>query len=240
MFFPLRDHNPTRGPAWVTYTLILVNIIAFVFVRGREARGEYWWNAWYGLVPGRFLGDPSGEVVTVFSSMFMHGSWLHLGSNMWFLRLFGDNLEDALGRVRYLAFYVICGIGAAAAQVGFDAASAIPMVGASGAIAGVVGGYMVLYPRAPISSFNMVPLLWLFLGIVTVVPAWLVALLFLGQNLWMALESVAGLGSAGVAFAAHLGGFMAGLALIKVFHTRPPTTREVWRAPTRRRLSDGW
>ncbi|MEN9581056.1 MAG: hypothetical protein RJA70_4065 [Pseudomonadota bacterium] len=228
LFFPLRDVNPARRVSWLNIGLILLNIGVFLSTRIRELSGEFWLTAWYGLVPSRLLQDPAGESVTVVTSMFMHGGWIHLGSNMWFLHIFGDNLEDILGRARYLAFYLLCGLGAALAQVLADAGSPVPMVGASGAIAGVVAGYVVLYPRAPILAFNTVPLLWLFLGLVVTLPAWVIALLFFGQNLalaWSVSENVSG---AGVAFFAHLGGFAAGFLLIRPFLGDKQPPRLVW------------
>lgn len=237
MFFPLRDHNPTRRFAWVTYALMGVNLWAFVWLLRHEAFIDEL-TLGFGLIPARFMADPIGDAPTVITSMFLHGGWWHLISNLWCLWMFGDNLEEALGRGRYALFYATCGIAAAAAQIAFDPSSRIPMVGASGAIAGVVGGYVVLYPRAPISALNLMPLLWLFLGIIVVLPAWAIALLFMANNVWMALQSVTGLGSAGVAFAAHIGGFLGGFVLIKAFHVAPRpqlTWRELPRDPRERR-----
>jgi membrane associated rhomboid family serine protease len=149
--------------------------------------------------------------------MFMHGGWGHLGSNMLFLYIFGDNMEDVLGHLRYLGFYLLSGLVAGLVQLGIDVGSTIPMVGASGAIAGVVGGYLLLFPRAPIVALNTVPLLWFVMGIFPVIPAWLVAAEFFLVNL---LQGVASLGSraemgGGVAVFAHLGGFVAGLLLVR-------------------------
>jgi membrane associated rhomboid family serine protease len=144
MFFPLRDDNPTRGIAWVTYSLIALNVLVHAEVTRRAASGAFWLVSWYGLVPARLFADPSGEAVTLLSTMFLHGSWFHLGSNMWFLHIFGDNLEQALGRARYLGFYLSCGLAAALAQAGVSPGSHVPIVGASGAIAGVIGGYMLI------------------------------------------------------------------------------------------------
>jgi membrane associated rhomboid family serine protease len=233
MFFPLRDHNPTRITPWLTYLLIAVNVAAFLFVRGLGPEGEEAWHATFGLVPARFLEYPGPGTVTVLTSMFTHAGWLHLGSNLWYLKVFGDNLEESLGRARYLAFYLLCGVGAAACQIGIDPMSEVPMVGASGAIAGVVGGYVVLYPRAPVSALNPIPLLWLFFGLIAVLPAWALAVMFVVQNVWLALESMAGLGSAGVAFAAHIGGFATGLGLVKLFHP-PVHALDVWSRPSAR------
>lgn len=242
LFFPLRDVNPTRRVPWLNHGLIALNIGVFLFTWLRQGSGEFWLTAWYGLVPTRLLSDPAGESVTVLSSMFMHGGWVHLGSNMWFLHIFGDNLENTLGRAKYLAFYLLCGLAAAAAQVASDTGSSVPMVGASGAIAGVVAGYVVLYPRAPILAFNTVPLLWLFLGLVVTLPAWVIALLFFGQNLVLAWSFAENMAGAGVAFFAHLGGFVGGFLLIRPFVGPERPVLPVWhglrpedRSNTRRR-----
>lgn len=234
MFFPIRDDNPTRTTPFVNWLLIAINVGVFVWTWTTDVQNAVQFGdvpslvEGYGLVPRRFLYDPTTQLPSVFTSMFMHGGWFHLLSNMWFLHLFGDNVEDTLGHGRYLLFYLVCGVAAAAAQIAMDPSSTIPMVGASGAIGGVVGGYLVLYPRAPILAFNMVPLLWLFLGIMLVVPAWVIALIFLGQNLWLAYQNAGGAGSGGVAFAAHLGGFFAGLLLIKLMAAGRPVERRVW------------
>ncbi len=217
MFFPLRDENPTRRIPYVTYALIAANLAVFVVTQSGEARGQSWLAAGYGLVARRIVADPLGEAFTIFSSMFMHAGWWHLVSNMVFLHVFGDNLEDALGRGRYLLFYLLSGVAAGLLQVGVDMASPIPMVGASGAIAGVIGGYLLLYPRSPVVVLNTLPPLWLIVPIIAVVPAQWVALEFFVVNGVMALQKLSTLtvSGGGIAVFAHLGGFFAGLALVK-------------------------
>lgn len=211
MFFPIRDENPTRNVPYVTWLLIAANIAIHVGIQTGGAANQEWALAAYGLVPRRLLSGLPDQLVTVFTSMFMHGGWYHLLTNMWTLHIFGDNVEDRFGRGRFLAFYLACGVAAASAQVLMEPESVIPMVGASGAIGGVVGAYLLLHPRAPILAFNMLPLLWLFLGLIVVVPAWVIALIFLSQNVLLALQDAAGLGAGSIAFAAHLGGFFAGI-----------------------------
>jgi membrane associated rhomboid family serine protease len=168
------------------------------------------------LVPTRISADPLGEAFTLLTSMFMHASIPHLGYNMVFLHVFGDNLEDVMGHARYLAFYLASGLVAALAQTSIDVLSPVPMVGASGAISGVVGGYLLLFPRAPIVMLNlMLPLIFL-IGVLPVLPAWLVGVLFyLGD----ALQALFGLDtrSGGTAVVAHLGGLAAGLLLVNAF-----------------------
>jgi membrane associated rhomboid family serine protease len=157
--------------------------------------------------------DPGPQYFNVLSSMFLHGGWMHLIGNMWFLWLFGNNVEDSMTRPRYVAFYLLCGLGAAMAQVLAEPSSAVPMVGASGAISGVMGAYLVLYPRARV--FTFVPLGFIFTTVA--LPAW-VMLIY-----WMAIQIFGGLAQSvaeeggGVAFWAHVGGFVAGLVLIKLF-----------------------
>jgi membrane associated rhomboid family serine protease len=163
---------------------------------------------------------------TIFTSMFMHGGIAHIVSNMVFLHVFSDNVEDALGHVRFFFFYLLCGVCAAAAQVLVDPTSVIPMVGASGAIAGVVGAYLVLYPRAPIVTFNSVFFLWFVMGMFPVVPAWLIAGEFFLVNLLQGLGSLGIQVQGGVAFFAHLGGFAAGLLLVRVWATAKPQARK--------------
>jgi membrane associated rhomboid family serine protease len=151
--------------------------------------------------------------------MFLHdpSSLWHIGGNMLFLWIFGDNVEDALGRGRYLAFYLLCGVSAAGAQMLIDPGSLVPMVGASGAIAGVLAAYGSLYPRAPITVLNPIPILWLFFGFFLELPAWLVILEFFAVNVWYGFAAVGRGASTGVAFFAHVGGFVAGLFLVRVF-----------------------
>jgi membrane associated rhomboid family serine protease len=238
---PIKDENPTRSFPLVNYLLIALNLAAFVWQWTLIDRlGNAATIAGYGLVATRLVADPLGEAFTVLTSMFMHGGVGHLASNLLFLHIFGDNVEDALGKGRYIGFYLLCGAAAAAAQVltsGF--ASPVPMVGASGAISGVMGAYIVLYPRAPITMFNFsIPLLWLFYGLFMSVPAWLViGYWFLVSNL---LPAVATLGAevGGVALFAHIGGFLCGLLLVRPFlagrSRRDSYQWAGWKPPPRR------
>ncbi len=171
---PIGDRNPTRTTPVVNYCLLALNVAVFAWQFSVLSRGgEAWLTPGYGLVPARITNDLSGEAFTVFTSMFMHGGLLHLGGNLLFLYIFGDNVEDSIGHVRYVLFYLLSGIGAGAAQVLTDPSSQVPMVGASGAIAGVLGAYIVLHPRAPITVLNPPPLAF-FIGFFIVVPAWFV------------------------------------------------------------------
>lgn len=217
---PLRDRLPTRRFPIINCLLLAVNVLVFVWERALMGVGYPPQRLLYdfGLVPRFFLHDPVGSMSSVLSSMFMHDptGWAHIGGNMLYLWIFGDNVEDAMGRGRYALFYLLSGIAAAGAQICIDPASNVPMVGASGAIAGVLAAYVSLYPRSPITVLNPVPILWFFFGLFFEVPAWFVIGLFFVAN---AVSGYASLGShaGGVAFFAHLGGFVAGLFLVRIF-----------------------
>jgi membrane associated rhomboid family serine protease len=234
---PIGDRNPTRTTPFVNYVFIAANIAVFVweYVVMLDG-GEAWLVPGYGFVPSRVSNDPAGEAFTVLTSMFMHGGWGHLGGNMLFLYIFGDNVEDAVGHVRYATFYVLAGIGAAAAQFLVDPVSPIPMVGASGAIAGVLGAYMVLHPSSPITILVPPPLMF-FIGFFIELPAWLVAGGWFAWQLMSGVGSLGALQAGGVAFFAHVGGFVAGLLLIRPFHAgraRVPQDRwSGWKPPPR-------
>ena len=236
--FPYKDDNPTILKPIVTLGIIALNVLAWILVQGAgrpEAVAAS--VCQLGLIPGEVLGTvatgtavPLGpgmscvietpHYATVLTSMFMHGGWLHLIGNMWFLWLFGNNIEDAMGHIRFVFFYLICGTAAAAAQVLTDSHGLVPMVGASGAISGVMGAYLVRYPRVRVHTLLV---LGFFVTRVTL-PAyvmlgyWFVLQLLLGTA--GTLSKVHG----GVAFWAHVGGFVAGLVLIKVF-ANPDLTR---------------
>ena len=204
--FPLRDHNPSRRPALVTYGLIAVNLAVFLamlpsFGDDRALASVF---ANWAFIPARISAGQGYD--TVFSAMFMHGGLMHIAGNMLFLWIFGDNMEDEMGPFRFLMFYLACGMAAAFAQYISDPGSRVPMVGASGAIAGVLGGYMLLFPRA------RVDVLFIFIIFFKVIPlpAWIIL------GLWFLLQLLGELGStggAGVAYLAHVGGFLAGLVL---------------------------
>ncbi len=229
--FPYRDDNPTLATPAVTWMLIGLNVAAWVLVQGMGAEPYLSQSVCeLGLIPGEFLGrlppghavpmsetlacvmDPDREWYAPVTSMFLHGGWLHLIGNMWFLWLFGNNVEDSMGHFRYITFYLLCGLAAAAAQTFVNPSSAIPMVGASGAISGVMGAYIVLYPRVRV---HMIVILGFFITRIAV-PA------FLMLGYWFLIQILGGLPTigdekGGVAFWAHAGGFIAGALLISVF-----------------------
>ena len=223
---PIRDENPTQRVPFVNYGLITVNIVVFLYTWPSISAGAWWLVPGYGLVPTRIAADPLGEAFTVLTSMFMHGGWAHLAGNMLFLHIFGDNLEDLMGHGRYLAFYLLCGASAALLQVGIDVHSQVAMVGASGAIFGVMAGYLLLFPRAPIVTFNLTILIF-FIGLFPVFPAWVIAAEYLFITLGEALmggDSTTG----GIAVFAHLGGFASGLLFTRAFLGRKQLVPRRW------------
>jgi membrane associated rhomboid family serine protease len=219
--FPIRDHNPSGSAPVLTVALILINLAVFLATNVAQPT----WGAvdqitfTWGMIPARLSAGQGYP--TLFTSMFLHGSWLHLGGNMLFLWIFGDNLEDRMGRLGYLAFYLASGIAAEAAQWAADPTSRLPMVGASGAIAGVLGGYIWLYPRARV---DVLVIFILFFRIFAV-PAWAVL------GFWFFTQLVAGAmtpaDAGGVAYWAHVGGFSLGLGLTMLLlrRTAPPPPR---------------
>lgn len=222
---PLFDQNPTGRRPVVTRLLILANVIAgYLEWQGGAERIILQ----HGFVPARALESFEGELPQIFSSMFLHAGLGHLAWNMLFLHIFGDNVEDLLGRARYLFFYFASGVAGAVAHYFLDPSSTIPMIGASGAIAGVLGGYVVLHPRAPIIHLNPIPLLWLFMGPFLALPAWFAVGYWFFGNLIGAFASF-GEVSAGVAFFAHIGGFLAGLVLTRPLLSESPPPRPEWR-----------
>jgi membrane associated rhomboid family serine protease len=215
---PIRDDNPTRTVSFVTVGLIAIN--ALVFVHELRLPNEEHIQAFFAsfaLTPAHLVHAPSAAAyATAFTSMFLHGGWMHIIGNMWYLWIFGNNIEDSVGHFKFIIFYVLCGIAAAAAQVVVSPESTTPMVGASGAISGVLGAYLLLFPRARV--LTLVPI-WIFLRFIYL-PAWL--LLFF----WFAIQLLSGLAvlgvnvTGGVAFWAHVGGFAAGILLILPFKRR--------------------
>ncbi len=228
---PYRDENETLRTPVVTFVLIAINAFVWLVVQGAGSHPALAASVCnWGLIPGeltlqadpgaRFpmgrdllcVVDPGRAPEHVLTSMFLHGSWGHIIGNMWFLWLFGNNVEDSMGRSRFVGFYLVTGLAAAATQVMLGPDSIVPMVGASGAISGVMGAYIVLYPRVRV--FTLVPLGFFITSIA--LPAWAM----LGY--WILLQFVGGVGGTdtGVAFGAHIGGFVAGAALIKLFARR--------------------
>jgi membrane associated rhomboid family serine protease len=229
-FFPIGDDNTERRIIpFVNYTLIAINVLVFLYQRSNDE-----FTLGYSVVPaeitqgrdivGSVRGvkdlylapSPSPIYLTLLSAMFMHGGWLHLGGNMLYLWIFGDNVEDRMGHLKYLIFYLLCGFLASATHIFFDPKSLIPSLGASGAIAGVLGAYLVLFPRQGVRVIQF--------GMITEVPALLVI------GIWGLLQFISGFSSpggagGGVAYMAHVGGFVAGLLLVFLFRNPPEPQR---------------
>jgi membrane associated rhomboid family serine protease len=229
--FPYRDENQTQRRSYLTLAFIALNLLSWFVVQGAGATLPLMRSVCeLGLIPGELTGtlrpgtrfplgeglvcltDPGTQASHLLTSMFLHGSWMHLLGNMWFLWLFGDNVEDSMTRPRFAAFYLVCGLAAALAQVVTGPSSSVPMVGASGAISGVMGGYLVLYPRVRV--FALLPLGFFLTSVA--LPAWMMLLYWIGLQVLSGVAS-AGQTGGGVAFWAHVGGFAAGVILVKLF-----------------------
>ncbi len=228
--FPLRDENPTELTPYVTLLLIGANVVMWLVVQGM-GQGQLFLESLcvYGTIPGEItagtevsLGPGATCEVgglrwgTVITSMFMHGGWLHLIGNLWFLWVFGNNIEDSMGHLRYLVFYVLTGIVAAVAHIMTATGSGVPTVGASGAISGIMGAYLVLYPKVRIQTLIV---LVIYIKVIRI-AAWVMLAYWLGIQLVLGAGSL-GMEGGGVAFWAHVGGFVAGVILIKPFERRP-------------------
>jgi membrane associated rhomboid family serine protease len=227
---PLRDDNPSATPPVVTIAFIVLCVLVFLWQLSFGAEGGQRIVYALGVVPAVLLGQgqlpPDLSLVspwmTIFTSMFMHGGWMHLIGNMLYLWIFGDNVEDAMGHGRFVAFYLLCGAAAVFAQALPEPSSTVPMVGASGAISGVLGAYLLLYPHARVLvvipfGFYLHPMR---------IPAGLVLVLWFGLQLLSNLMAQPGQG--GVAFRAHIGGFIAGMILIPIFKQRRARLRLPW------------
>jgi len=222
--FPLYDDAPRYSTPYINYFLLALNTLVFLFEKTLTPPALDRFVGVFGTIPAHLLAmlhgqrDPITALVPIFTSMFIHASWGHLIFNMWALYIFGDNIEDYLGHFRYLIFYLTAGFAASLLHIVMNASSTLPSVGASGAIAGVMGAYFILYPSARV-------LTWVFFIVFVWLPAWVVlGFWFVGQFLSGAATSIAytsETAKGGIAFWAHVGGFVTGLGLIKLFPTRP-------------------
>jgi len=211
---PLRDIIPSRTVPYITITIIALNALAWLFEVSLSPEVLEQFLRIYGVVPADFTAP------TLITSMFLHGSWMHVIGNMWYLWIFGDNVEDRLGHGRFIVFYLLCGIAAAIGQIAIDPLSTLPTIGASGAIAGVMGAYFVLYPHSRV--LTLIP--WIIFWEVIELPA-VILLAF-----WFLLQLIGGVGqiaatstshgSGGVAFAAHVAGFLVGVIGVFIFRKR--------------------
>ena len=228
---PLKDTTPRNSFPIMTVLLIVANFVVFIHQISLPPHAADTFIRFYGLVPSRIQLALAGRhytlaqaFVPLFTCMFLHGGWLHIIGNMWFLWIFGGNVEDRMGSTAYLAFYLICGIGSGISQVAFSWGSAIPSIGASGAISGVLGAYIVYFPGSRILSLVPLLVIWFLARI----PAWI----FIG--LWFIVEFLSGLGSlataasGGIAWWAHVGGFLLGAVLAKPFAPSPRRAASAW------------
>ena len=209
---PLRDVIPSRTTPYITVTIIILNVLAWLFELALPADVRTVFLQAYGVVPADF------HATTLITSMFLHGGWMHVLGNMWYLWIFGDNVEDRLGHGRFIVFYLLCGIIAALGQVAIDPGSTLPTIGASGAIAGVMGAYFVLYPRSRVLTLIPLIIFWeiIELPAIVLLGFWFVIQLFSAGT----IAITASTGGGGVAFAAHVAGFVVGMIGGLVFRKR--------------------
>ena len=222
-FLPLFDNNPTLTRPLITWMIIALCICGFIWQESLDFNAAH--NIVYqlGFVPAVFFTPASLPAdmslvptwSTVFTSMFLHGGWMHIGANMLYLWIFGDNVEASMGRLKFVLFYLLCGGAAAMAQAALDPGSTIPMIGASGGIAGVLGAYLMLHPKAAIRCFFLILIFFRFINL----PAWLVLGVWIGGQ-FVAVPQALNETGGGVAYMAHIGGFLAGMALIPFFKYR--------------------
>ena len=212
--FPIRDINPPRTAPWVTWSLIGLNLATWLVIWAGGTEVVHAAQQAFGVIPVRLLRADSWWVLaTPFTSSLIHASWLHVGANMWFLHVFGDNVEDHLGKGRFALFYVLCGLAAVGAHVLLDLDGQVPLVGASGAVAGVLGAYMMRFPRAPVQT-------WVVFAVVEV-PALTFLFVWFAVQLAMMLYFAVTMTQGGVAFAAHIGGFAVGVVLERLMAPPP-------------------
>ncbi len=211
---PLGDDDSTRRTfPIITYALIAVNVAVFLL---ELSNGDAVINQW-SFVPARFAANPGTEFLTIFSSMFMHAGWIHLGGNMLYLFIFGDNVEDRLGHLKYLVFYLLCGVIATFSQYMFNLGSQVPNLGASGAIAGVLGAYLIMFPGERVRVLMGYAVVQM--SALVVIGFWII-LQFLSSLSTFTASSQTGGSGGGVAYFAHIGGFLAGIILTFLFGAR--------------------
>ncbi|MBP1607883.1 MAG: rane protein [Acidobacteria bacterium] len=223
--FPLRDDNPKSTTPIVTLGIIIINVIVFFYQLSLGARGDRVFIYEYGAIPAVITGGEAlpqqlqaiPAQITIFTSMFLHGGWAHLIGNMWYLWIFGDNVEEAMGHFRYLIFYLITGLLASLSHIISNTGSVLPSIGASGAISGVLGAYLLLYPRARVLTLIF---LGFFIRLIYIPAGFVLGFWFLLQLLGGSMAG--GQDAGGVAFWAHVGGFVSGLILISLFRKRRP------------------
>ena len=214
--FPLYDTVRSRRFPFINLMLILINVLAFLYEMQMDPSVLKEFIFEWGLIPLRLLNDPSMAWSTIFTSMFLHGGWIHIINNMWVLFIFGDNVEARMGGIRYLIFYLLCGVAAGLLQTYVLSSSQQPMIGASGAVAGVLGAYLILFPHSRIAS--LVPILFIFT--IIEIPAVIFLLFWFVSQLYSGLFAIRGGGGSGIAWWAHIGGFLFGILMVFFFRRR--------------------
>lgn len=210
IMIPLYDTVRSHKFPFITFTLIAANLLAFLYLTQLDTPTLQRFILTWGLIPGRFVGEPLSEWLYILTSMFLHGGWLHILGNMWILFIFGDNVEASMGGLRYLIFYILAGTAAALLQIYIRPVSTTPMIGASGAVAGVLGAYLILFPRSRIAS--LVFLLVMFT--IVEIPAFVFLLAWIGLQVYSGLFAIQ---ESGVAWWAHVGGFIFGAFMVSFF-----------------------
>src|SRR5687768_6128464 len=214
--FPLYDTVRSRRFPFINLMLILINVLAFFYEIQMDTSALKAFIFEWGLIPARLLSDTSTAWSTIFTSMFLHGGWFHIINNMWVLFIFGDNVEARMGGIRYLVFYLLSGVAAVLLQTYVLPSSTVPMIGASGAVAGVLGAYLILFPHSRIAS--LVPILFIFT--IIEIPAVIFLLFWFGSQLYSGLFAIQGSSGSGIAWWAHIGGFLFGIVMVFFFRTK--------------------
>ena len=214
--FPLYDTARSHKFPLINLVLIVINILAYLYELQMGPQALRGFIFTWGLIPAHFLHNPTQTWITILTSMFLHGGWFHILSNMWVLFIFGDNVEASMGGTRYLIFYLLSGLAAGLLQTYILPASEVPMIGASGAIAGVLGAYLILFPGARIAS--LLPIFFIFT--IIEIPAFIFLLFWFVSQLFSGLFTMRGGGASGIAWWAHVGGFTFGLVMVFLFGKR--------------------
>lgn len=214
--FPLYDTVRSHKFPFINLLLIAANAFAFYFELQMNSSALESFIFEWGLIPSNFISDPSNQWITILSSMFLHGGWFHIISNMWVLFIFGDNIEARMGGFRYLFFYLLSGAAAGLLQTYILPSSQVPMIGASGAIAGVLGAYLILYPGSRVAS--LVPIFIIFT--IVEIPAFIFLVFWFISQLYSGLFAIQGGTSGGIAWWAHIGGFLFGMLMVSLFASK--------------------
>jgi membrane associated rhomboid family serine protease len=216
--FPLYDTVRSRTFPLINLTLVLANVLAFLYELQLDPAMLNDFIFTWGLIPAELISDPNAFWPNIFSSMFLHGGWFHIINNMWVLLIFGDNVEAGMGKIRYLLFYLLSGVAAGLLQTYVLPTSLVPMIGASGAVAGVLGAYLILFPHSRIAS--LVPILFIFT--IVEIPDMLFLIFWFVSQLYSGLGAIQGGGESGIAWWAHIGGFAFGVLMVFFFRKRRP------------------